>query len=307
MLSHNSSDILDVVYNEKLISETLVELIKTTVSTVPNDVLNKIIEAQKNETNDVASKQLEIILKNIEKSKANQQTVCSGTGMLFFQIVHPPGFHQAPLTNLIHDAIRYCVKVGLLRQNSVEALSGKNTGDNLGEGHPEISYIESDIKNISIQLMLKVGGPDNLSPQYSLPLELFDAGRDLDGVYKVVLNTILEAQGKGCGPGILGICIGGDRPGGYVRANQQFWRKMDDINPTPELATLESKIVTSANKLGIGPMGLGGKTTLLACKIGTLNRLPASYYVTVRYMCWTCRRQGIILNDDGGIKSWIYT
>jgi fumarate hydratase class I len=142
--------------------------------------------------------------------------------------------------------------------------------------------------------------------QYSLPLEKLQANRDLDGCRKVILDAVLQAQGKGCGPGILGVCIGGDRATGYEFSKQQLLRRLDDHNSNPELDKLEQDIVETANKLGIGPMGFGGKTTLLGTKIGVLNRLPASYFVSVSYMCWAFRRQGVMLTKEGAAQEWLY-
>jgi fumarate hydratase class I len=154
--------------------------------------------------------------------------------------------------------------------------------------------------------MLKGGGCENVGAQYSLPHTPLEAGRDLDGVRKVVLDAIHKAQGKGCGPGVLGVCIGADRGAGYMESKEQLLRKLDDKNPNKELAKLEKDIVETANKLGIGPMGFGGKTTLLGCKIGVLNRLPASFFVSISYMCWAYRRQGVIMNAKNQIKGWLY-
>jgi fumarate hydratase, class I len=120
------------------------------------------------------------------------------------------------------------------------------------------------------------------------------------------LDAVLQAQGKGCGPGILGICIGGDRATGYEFSKQQLLRKLDDHNADPQLNRLEQDLVETANKLGIGPMGFGGATTLLGAKIGVLNRLPASYFVSVSYMCWAYRRQGVELGQNGEIRRWLY-
>jgi fumarate hydratase class I len=139
-----------------------------------------------------------------------------------------------------------------------------------------------------------------------LPNEKLKASRDLDGCRKVILDAVLQAQGKGCGPGILGVCIGGDRASGYEFSKQQFLRNIPDRNPNPELDELEQDIVKTANELGIGPMGFGGKTTLLGAKIMAANRLPASFFVSVSYMCWAFRRQGIVLKADGEIEKWLY-
>jgi fumarate hydratase class I len=177
---------------------------------------------------------------------------------------------------------------------------------NVGGGHPQINFIETTKKNIDVKLMLKGGGCENVGAQYAMPYTTLDAGRDLAGVRKVILDAIQKAQGKGCGPGTLGVCIGGDRASGYAHAKEQLLRTMDDENPIKELAKLEKDIVTTANKLGIGPMGFGGKTTLLGCKIGAINRLPASYYVSISYMCWAFRRQGISLNKNQKISKWLY-
>jgi fumarate hydratase class I len=157
-----------------------------------------------------------------------------------------------------------------------------------------------------VRLILKGGGCENVGAQYSLPDTRIGANRDLDGVRKVILDAVVQAQGKGCSPGILGVCIGGDRATGYLHSKEQLLRTLDDINPDPPLAALEQDVVQTGNKLGIGPMGFGGKTTLLGCKVGALNRLPASFFVSISYMCWAYRRQGFVLDGQGKIVKWLY-
>jgi len=157
-----------------------------------------------------------------------------------------------------------------------------------------------------VRLVLKGGGCENVGAQYSLPNEKLKANRDLDGCRRVILDAVLQAQGKGCGPGILGVCIGGDRSTGYEFSKRQFLRRLDDRNPVPELDQLEQDILNTANELGIGPMGFGGKTTLLGVKICAINRLPASYFVSVSYMCWAYRRLGVTLQTSGEIGKWLY-
>ena len=154
--------------------------------------------------------------------------------------------------------------------------------------------------------MLKGGGCENVGAQYSLPHTELGAGRDLDGVRKVILDAVQKAQGKGCGPGVLGVCIGGDRGAGYVNSKEQLLRDLDDTNEHKDLKKLEKDIVETSNKLGIGPMGFGGKTTLLGCKVGVLNRLPASFFVSISYMCWAYRRRGFVLASNYKIKEWLY-
>ena len=203
------------------------------------------------------------------------------------------------------EAVRVATKKGYLRQNSVDSVTGKNTGDNTGPGSPVFHFHQWREPYVEVKLMLKGGGCENMNAQYSLPHP--DLGdRNLKGVENAILDCVLQAQGQGCGPGILGVCIGGDRGSGYIFAKEQLLRLLDDTNEDPELAALEQRVVEKANQSGIGPMGFGGKTTLLACKIGKLNRLPASYFVSIAYMCWAYRRRGVNLDLQGNATEWLY-
>lgn len=287
--------------------DTLVELIRKTSVELPDDVQKVILEAlHAEEKNTTAEYAMSIIKTNIELAKKKSQPICQDTGTVLFFVAHPIGFDQLKFTDVIKKAVVKATELGYLRQNSVDSLTGQNSGMNVGPGHPSIHFHQHKSKDIEVKLMLKGGGCENVGAQYSLPHTPLEAGRDLKGVRKVVLDAIHKAQGKGCGPGVLGICIGGDRGAGYVESKEQLLRKLDDKNSIKELAALEKDIVETANKLGIGPMGFGGKTTLLGCKIGALNRLPASFFVSISYMCWAYRRQGVIINSKNQIKGWLY-
>ena len=195
-----------------------------------------------------------------------------------------------------------------MRQNSVDSITGHNTGNNLGPGSPVCHFHQHREPTIDVRLVLKGGGCENMSAQYSLPVTLNGkrCDRDLEGVRICILDAVWQAQGKGCGPGFLGVCIGGDRAGGYAHAKEQLLRLLDDTNPVPELAALETRILDEANHLDIGPMGFGGKLTVGCCKVGALNRLPASYFVSVAYMCWAYRRRGVVLDTSGEVIEWLY-
>ena len=210
------------------------------------------------------------------------------------------------LQKLIKKAIISATKKGYLRQNSVDSITGKNSGNNIGPGAPVIHAEPWKKDTFEIKLMLKGGGCENVGAQYSLPDGRVGAGRDLKGVKKCILDAVQNAQGKGCGPGILGVAIGGDRGTGYAASKEQFLRKLPDVNKNPELAKMEKEVTEEANTLGIGPMGFGGKTTLLGTKITALNRVPASFFVSVSYMCWAFRRQGAVVTNKGEIKKWLY-
>lgn len=293
--------------SDKDLETSLVELIRVTSAELPDDVQKVILEAlAREEKNTTAEYAMNIIKANIELAKKKSQPLCQDTGTVLFYVYHPVGFNQTKFTKLIENSVVTATKKGYLRQNSVDSLTGENSGVNLGPGHPSIHFHQHASNKIEVKLMLKGGGCENVGAQYSLPHTALGAGRDLDGVRKVILDAVHKAQGKGCGPGVLGVCIGGDRGAGYIESKEQLLRRVDDTNSHSDLAGLEIEIVETSNKLGIGPMGFGGKTTLLGCKISALNRLPASFFVSISYMCWAYRRQGIELGSKNEIKKWLY-
>jgi len=286
---------------------SLVELIRRTSAEIPDDVNRALVTALENEKKGtIAASALKIIEQNIELAKRKSQPICQDTGSVIFYVDCPVGFDQIACEEVAREAVKEATKVGYLRQNSVDSLTGKNDGTNLGPGAPTVHFHQHRTPEIAVRLMLKGGGCENVGAQYSLPAEKLQANRDLDGCRRVILDAVLQAQGKGCGPGILGVCIGGDRATGYEFSKQQFLRMLDDQNSNPELAALEQEILKTANDLGIGPMGFGGRTTLLGVKICAANRVPASFFVSVSYMCWAYRRQGIALGADGKIARWLY-
>jgi len=291
----------------KSLQDSLLELIRRTSAEIPDDVHQAIVnslEAEKKGT--IAESAMKIIEQNIALAKNKSQPICQDTGSILFYVDCPVAFDQLEFHEAAQAAVKLATQKGFLRQNSVDSLTGKNDGTNVGPGSPTIHFHQHRSPELHVRLVLKGGGCENVGAQYSLPSEKLKANRDLDGCRKVILDAVLQAQGKGCGPGILGVCIGGDRATGYEFSKQQLLRKLDDANEDEELNRLERDIVDTANKLGIGPMGFGGKTTLLGTKIGVLNRLPASYFVSISYMCWAYRRQGVTLGPDGQIERWLY-
>lgn len=277
------------------LTESFVELIRRAATDLPADVETALREAQaREEPGSAAASALASILENVALARAKSAPVCQDTGALIFHVRHPAGTSTRRLRMQIEAAVAAATQHAYLRPNAVDALTGKNSGNNLGAGSPTLHFEEWEEDHLQADLLLKGGGSENVSTQYSLPYEPLDAGRDLEGVRRVVLDAVYRAQGHGCAPGILGVCIGGDRGSGYVHAKMQLLRPLPDVNPAPELATLEARLLRECNELGIGPMGFGGKTTLLGVKIGVLHRLPACYFVTVAYMCWACRRARMI-------------
>src|SRR5438445_235305 len=289
------------------LQDSLIELIRRTSAEIPDDVQRAILDSlEREKKGTIAESALKIIERNIALAKQKSQPICQDTGSILFYVECPVEMDQIVFEDAACLAVKKATKLGYLRQNSVDSLTGINDGTNVGPGSPTLHFHQHRSDEINVRLVLKGGGCENVGAQYSLPNEKLNANRDLDGCRKVILDAVLQAQGKGCGPGILGVCIGGDRATGYEHSKEQFLRKLDDENENTELNRLEQDIVETSNKLGIGPMGFGGKTTLLGAKIGVLNRLPASYFVSVSYMCWAFRRQGVTLDSAGGIEKWLY-
>ncbi len=285
------------------LTQEILELVRLTSTDLPPDVeklLRKAVQAE--EPGSAARGALETLVQNVELSRKNSTPICQDTGTPIFYVKYPAGWSTRELRTQIESAVAQATKKAYLRPNSVDSLNGKNSGNNLGGDYfPTVHFAEVEGDTLTIELMLKGGGCENVGAQYSLPHTALGAGRDLAGVRKVVLDAAFQAQGQGCAPGILGIAIGGDRGSSYYASKETLFRQMDDTNPNPELAALEHRLTEDANQLGIGPMGFGGKTTVLDTKITHLNRLPASFFVTISYMCWAYRRRKMTWKDDQAV------
>ena len=273
------------------IEKQISELIRDTSSSLPEDAEKALKKALRRETRGSSARMvLETILKNVAIARAAGTPVCQDTGTLTF-FVDEALRRKAPPA-VFNEAVAYASEQGWLRRNTIDSVRGKSIDTNVCPGSPVIHYVPTTTDSAGrIRLIMKGGGSENMSRQFSLPDASLGAGRDLEGVRRCVLSAVQNAQGFGCAPGFLGVCIGGDRASGFEEAKCQLLRSMDDVNPDPALAKLEKRLLKEANSLGIGPMGLGGKTTLLAVKIGARPRLPASFFVTVAYMCWAARRR----------------
>ena len=270
--------------------DRIAKLIHETSSSLPDDAEQALRKALRREAKGSSARLvLETLLKNVALARAAGTPVCQDTGTLTFFVSE--NLRRTVTPERIAAAVAAATENGWLRRNTNDAVTGKSVDSNVCPGAPVIHYtLDSESK---VRLVMKGGGSENMSMQFSLPDASLGAGRDLEGVRRAVLAAVQHAQGYGCAPGILGVCIGGDRAAGYEEAKHQLLRNLGDTNPVPALAKLELRILREANSLGIGPMGLGGKTTLLAVKIGARPRVPASFFVTVAYLCWAARRRSI--------------
>lgn len=275
-------------------ADKILALIRETSSSLPDDVEKAILSAMRREESGSSAKMiLKTILDNCALARANATPLCQDTGTLTFFV--DSRLRKKVDRKVISEAARKATEKGYLRKNCIDSVDGKSYDDNVAEGAPVIHYFEPEScdSKPTVTLIMKGGGSENMSRQYSLPDSTLGAGRDLKGVEKCVLDAVVKTQGYGCAPGILGVCIGGDRATGYEIAKEQLLRGLADSSKDPRLAKMEKFILKKANSLGIGPMGLGGKTTLLGVKIASRPRVPASFFVTVAYMCWAARRRTV--------------
>ena len=282
------------------LTEAFVELIRRTSTDLPSDVEKALTEARQHEaTGSAAQGALDTILQNVELARRDSIPICQDTGTPIFYVHYPEGWSTRKLREQIRAAVMEATRRSYLRPNAVDALTDKNSGNNLGDvAYPTIHFEEVEGETLSVDLMLKGGGCENVGAQYSLPNSQLGAGRDLSGVRKVVLDAAQKAQGKGCAPGILGVAIGGDRGSSFYASKEVLFRKMDEANDDPRLAELEQRLTGEVNQLCIGPMGFGGETTVLGVKMKGMHRLPASFFVSVSYMCWAHRRKRMVVHGD---------
>ena len=285
--------------------DRIARFVQETSSSLPDDAEQALRKAFRREAKGSSARMvLGTILRNVELARAAGTPVCQDTGTLTFFVSEQLRRRVTPA--VIGEAVARATANGWLRRNTIDSVTGRSIDSNVCPGAPVVHYVEvkgerrkvnGDLSPFTfhLSLIMKGGGSENVSRQFSLPDASMGAGRDLEGVRRAVLTAVQQAQGYGCAPGILGVCIGGDRASGYEEAKLQLLRNLADTNPDPALARLERRILREANSLGIGPMGLGGKTTLLAVKIGARPRVPASFFVTVAYLCWAARRRSMTL------------
>lgn len=293
------------------LEESLYQLIVETSTNLPMDVRPAIFKGMQQENKGTQTAMaLETIAENIQMADKFKAPICQDTGFPTFKIQIPRSVNPIELREAIERALARATKDGKLRPNSVDILTGKNSGDNLGGHLPVIKFQVWDRDYMDVRLILKGGGCENKNIQYSIPCELEGlgrVGRDLDGIRKCIMHAVYQAQGQGCSPGFIGVGVGGDRTASYELAKEQLFRSVNDVNPNEDLRKIEEYVMENSNKLDIGTMGFGGKTTLLGCKIGVMNRHPACFFVSVVYNCWAFRRQGVEIDPiTGKIINWLY-
>lgn len=277
----------------------VLETIRRSSTELSADVEKAITEASSREDEGSSAKNaLNTILENISLARKESTPICQDTGALIFYVDCPEGSSEKVYTNAIVEAVKEATAKQYLRPNAVDPVTGKNSGNNVDVNAPYIHFHQWDKDYVRIRFMQKGGGCENCGTQYRLPDLGLSAGRDLKGVRKCIIDAVNTAQGQGCAPGIIGVGIGGDRALSHILAKEQLFRKVGERSQNKEIAQLEVALIDELNKLGIGPMGFGGKTTVLDVLIGVQSRHPATFYVSIAYMCWAARRKTMTIKGD---------
>jgi fumarate hydratase class I len=288
------------------LTQPVMELLRRTTSRLPQDVIEALVKGRDaEEAGSRSFNTLNDMVRNIILADGQVTPLCQDTGTVIFWVRHPFGLSQRLAKQQIRAAVVEATKQSWLRPNCVASLSGKNPGNNMdpfGEGHPVVHFEEWDRPELEVAIMLKGGGCENVGAQYRLPDAAIGAGRDLKGVRKCIIDAVVKAQGQGCSPGILGVAIGGDRVTGYEKSKEVILRKLGTANHDPAMDAFEKEITADLNTLGIGPMGYGGNTTVLGVHVEEMFRHPASFYVSISYMCWSSRRRVMTIGATGEVS-----
>lgn len=280
------------------LKDSILELIRQAATDLSPDVEKVLADAYAQEDKGTPAKDVfNTILENVSLARKKSTPICQDTGSLLFYIDFPEGEAEKKYRDAIERAAAEATKLQYLRPNAVDSLSAKNSGNNVGINAPYFHFHQWDKNEIRIRLMLKGGGSENVGTQYRLPHPPLNAGRDLKGVRKLIIDAVVKAQGLGCAPGIIGVGIGGDRTSSYALSKEQFFRKIGQRNPVKELADLEVQLYKDLNKLNIGPMGFGGKTTVMEVFIDAQHRHPATFFVAISYTCWAFRRKTMTIKN----------
>jgi fumarate hydratase class I len=275
--------------------DLIVELYRKAATSLPSDIESALrFSLRREDAGSNAKAALSTILRNVDIARETSRPICQDTGVPVFFLKVPPGLSHLKLKEEIFRATRIATREIPLRPNAVDILTEKNSGDNTGIGFPVIYIEETKSKKLIVDLMLKGSGSENIGQLYKLPVAELGAERDLEGVRKCVLDAVCMAQGRGCPPYIIGVGIGATKDQVTRLAKEQLIRTVEDSNEYKVLSRLEKNLLEDINRLGIGPLGLGGKTTAIAVKIGVNHRHPASYFVDVSMACWADRRARVV-------------
>jgi len=282
----------------KIVEDVAFNILKQAVIYLPEDVKQALKKAYAEETSETGKTQLKAILDNIELAEKYQAPVCQDTGTIIFYV--KAGSKARDLDKIeeaLTNATRRATKEVPLRPNAVDPFSQKNSGDNTGRSIPYINWEMTSGNSVELTVMTKGGGSENVCVTGMLV-----PGEGIKGLKKFVIDAVIKAGAQPCPPTILGIAIGGGTDISIKLAKKTLLRPVNEPNSDAEIAKLEKEIFEAANMTGIGPMGLGGKTTVLGVHIDYAFRHPASFPAAVAFNCWASRRASARISADGSVE-----
>jgi fumarate hydratase subunit alpha len=282
----------------KTVENVAVKLLQLAVTELPEDVKKALRRAYNEEEKGVGKAQLKAILDNVELAEKTGAPMCQDTGIIIFYV--EAGSQVEGLDN-VEEALRKATVRATrevpLRPNAVDPFTQKNTGDNTGRFIPYIHWKVVPRDNLEITVLPKGGGSENVSA-----LGMLSPSQGINGLKKFVVDTVIKGGAKPCPPTVLGVAVGGGADIAMNLAKEALLKPLNQPNSNSELAKLEQELREAANSTGIGPMGLGGKTTVLDVKIDYAHRHPASYPVAVVVQCWAARRASARIYSDGKVE-----
>ena len=281
----------------KLVENVAFNILKQAVIYLPEDVKQALKRAYSEET-EPGKTQLKAILDNIELAEKYQAPVCQDTGTIIYYVKAGDKVKNlSKVEEALVNATRRATKEVPLRPNSVNPFDGKNSGDNTGRYIPYLNWEITSGDALELTVMTKGGGSENVCVG-----GMIVPGEGIKGLKKFVVDAVVKAGAQPCPPNILGIAMGGGADISMKLAKKALLRPLTEHNPNPEIAALEKEIFEAANMTGIGPMGLGGKTTVLGVHIDFAYRHPASFPAAVAFNCWAARRASAKINADGTVE-----
>ncbi len=270
--------------------QAIVDLLGKAATDLPTDIEAALVGALEAESEPMPTSILESFIENIRIARRERRAICQDTGVPIFFVTAAHNTSYEGLMDVLREGVRRATLEVPLRPNAVDVLTGANTGEGVGSGIPVVYFSQWQEDYSIFDLLLKGGGSENVGATYQLPRADLAAQRDTDGIRRVVLDAVNNAQGLGCPPYVIGVGVAGTKDDACLLAKRQLLRKLDDKQPQAGLAALEERIHREINSLSIGPAGLSGSTTALSVKIGLHARHPATFFVDVAFGCWAHRR-----------------
>lgn len=283
---------------ERIVEEAAFNILKQAVIYLPSDVKQALKRACAEETSETGRTQLETILNNVELAEKSDVPMCQDTGTIIFYVRAGSKVRDLDkVEGALIRATRRATREIPLRPNAVDPFAVKNSGDNTGRYIPSLNWDIVSGDCLEITVMTKGGGSENVCK-----VGMLVPGEGMRGLKKFVIDAVIEAGAKPCPPNILGVGIGGGADISMKLAKRALLRPLIEPNADSEIAKLEDEILKAVNMTGIGPMGLGGRTTALGVHIDYAFRHPASFPAAVAFSCWAARRATVMIDAEGTVN-----